>query len=274
MTAIEFCQRVSLVTMYLQWCYRLVLSCLCLLTMGARAEASDPNSNPKQSFMLSEQHRQPHFYRTVARSPYAEQLPVLAIPVEITFATEVHTVRQAVERLLVGTGYRLAVLEYKHDSQTYQDLDWLFNLELPSAHRLIRQSTVDLALLSLIGPEWRLIVDRAHRLITFERVEPLVAVENHQSGNLPDRVPDRLQESRVSKFIVESGSLVTNLNRFVAQHHWNLVVGKDVVDRQILVNWQLQGNTFVDQLSEILRAYQLKASLHQPDRVVVVDVVL
>ena len=101
-----------------------------------------------------------------ARSTLAQR-DLLVTPIAESFAPSLRTVGDAVEAILVPTGYRLS-------STTSAELERssLLALPLPAAHRALAGLTIRGALNLLVGPAFHVIEDPIHRLISFERCEP------------------------------------------------------------------------------------------------------
>ena len=107
-------------------------------------------------------------YATVRALPTQEQIQLLSIFVDVAFPASVITVGQAVEYLLQPSGYRLAPQDTAEPSRAT-----LLNLPLPEPHRVLGPMPLKTALETLAGPAFRLVEDPVHRLVSFERCEPV-----------------------------------------------------------------------------------------------------
>ena len=92
----------------------------------------------------------------------AQQEPLQAI-VTVEFPESVTTLRAAVQHLLAGTGYALSDVLY-WDVEVFG----LFDRPLPEVQRTLGPITVLVALKTLAGPAFRVVIDPVHRLIGFE----------------------------------------------------------------------------------------------------------
>jgi len=109
-------------------------------------------------------------YTVLAPVATAAQADPLQSVVRLEFPrglSGVTTVEAAVVRALTRSGYRLASREASDPA-----LDVLLSQPLPEVQRDLGPITVEHALLTLAGPAWGLVVDRLHRLVSFEAVPP------------------------------------------------------------------------------------------------------
>lgn len=103
-------------------------------------------------------------YSTVRAAPIIAQQDPLAASVRTTLPPSVVRVGEAVAALLAPSGYRMA------DSQAAApDRETLLALPLPESHRDLGPMPLRLALATLAGPAFVLVVDPVHRLVSFER---------------------------------------------------------------------------------------------------------
>jgi len=107
-------------------------------------------------------------YATIRAVPTVEQADLLAAQVMLRLPTSMATVGQAVEHLLQSSGYRLAPQDTAEPSRTT-----LLNLPLPEPHRVLGPMPLKTALETLVGPAFRLVEDPVHRLVSFERCQPV-----------------------------------------------------------------------------------------------------
>lgn len=108
-------------------------------------------------------------YTAVAPVPSeAQQAPLQAI-VSVDFPDSVTTVGGAVQHVLADTGYALNdVIHW--DAEVFD----LFDRPLPEVQRTLGPLTVLVALKTLAGPTFRLVIDPVHRLVGFE-LDPVVS---------------------------------------------------------------------------------------------------
>jgi conjugative transfer region protein (TIGR03748 family) len=97
-------------------------------------------------------------YTRVDIAPRADQQEPLIGVVNIHFGNDIHTVGEAINEVLKGSGYRWVI---------YGD-DALFNtLELPSIVRTLGPIQLENALKVLAGSAWEMKVDKLNRTIWF-----------------------------------------------------------------------------------------------------------
>ena len=104
-------------------------------------------------------------YQTVILQPTDEQLDLLSSIVEIELPGDIKTVGQAIVHLLDGSGYRLLSPKL---AEPYRVL--LFSLPLPKVQRQLGPISLRQALEMLSGPAFRLVIEPAYRLVSFELV--------------------------------------------------------------------------------------------------------
>ena len=107
-------------------------------------------------------------YSTVQAVPTIAQRDPLAGVVTTTFPSAVTRVGQAVTTLLARSGYRLAGA---HAAEPGRQM--LLELPLPEAHRTLGPTPLRMALETLGGAAFALVEDPVHRLVSFERCEPV-----------------------------------------------------------------------------------------------------
>jgi len=105
-------------------------------------------------------------YSTMQPMPSLAQRDLLAAPVVAVLPASVTRIGEAVETLLVPSGYRLS-----SPLAAAPERAELLNLPLPQAHRALGPLPLRTALAILAGPAFTLIEDPVHRLISFERCE-------------------------------------------------------------------------------------------------------
>jgi len=102
-------------------------------------------------------------YSAVAAIPTEAQTEPLHQILSVEFPEAVTSVGDAVQQVLSGTGYALSDVLY-WDVEVFG----LFERPLPDVHRTFGPISVLIALKTLVGPSFQLIVDPVHRLIAFE----------------------------------------------------------------------------------------------------------
>jgi type IV pili sensor histidine kinase/response regulator len=107
-------------------------------------------------------------YATMPAQPTEEQVQLLAAIVSAAFPASVVTVGQAVGHLLQPSGYRLSPPGTAEPIRAT-----LLNFPLPEPHRALGPMPLKKALETLAGPAFRLVEDPVHRLVSFERCEPM-----------------------------------------------------------------------------------------------------
>jgi len=111
-------------------------------------------------------------YTQVKNIPPVDQLNPLKVVVKTKIPQSVLTVRESVEFLLVRSGYSLA-----DNDVLSEEAKTLLNHQLPQIHRTIGPMTLDLALQTLSGDSFELVVDPVHRKIAYELSSKLARVE-------------------------------------------------------------------------------------------------
>jgi conjugative transfer region protein (TIGR03748 family) len=103
-------------------------------------------------------------YSVERAGPTISQRDLLAVSVSPQFPPSVSTVGQAIDAVLIPTGYRLSLPMTAEPARAA-----LLTLSLPTAHREFRNISVRDVLETLVGPAFKLIEDPVHRLVSFER---------------------------------------------------------------------------------------------------------
>jgi len=131
-------------------------------------------------------------YTAVAPVASAAQRDPLAVIVSVHFPSRVTTVHEALTYLLERSGYRLAT-----GSTADPRLPVLLARPLPAVHRNLTHLTLENALRALAGDAFELVVDPAHRLVSFELVpvyrnftqDPMLATTAGTHTPLGDQIP-------------------------------------------------------------------------------------
>jgi type IV pili sensor histidine kinase/response regulator len=105
-------------------------------------------------------------YGSLSPVATSEQKDLLSIIVTISFNRNINTVGQALDHLLLRSGYQMADLSISDPV-----LPVLLTQPLPDVHKVLGPIHLDNALKTLAGPAWDLIVDPVHRLISFELLD-------------------------------------------------------------------------------------------------------
>jgi len=142
----------------------IVSSCLAL-ALALPAFAVDNTSQPRAGR-----------YALVNPMATPEQSDLLSVVIDISFASSITTVGEALTHLLVRSGYSLANLD---SSDPY--LPILFSRPLPQVHRKLGPIKLETALKTLAGPAWILSVDPVNRFISYEllaKFRPTIAISD------------------------------------------------------------------------------------------------
>lgn len=102
-------------------------------------------------------------YGYVAPVATSAQADLLSVIVTISFNENIKNVGQALDHVLLRSGYRLADLSV---SDPY--LPILLSRPLPDVHRQLGPIRLNHALRTLAGSSWDLVLDPVHRLVSFE----------------------------------------------------------------------------------------------------------
>lgn len=106
-------------------------------------------------------------YSLLSDEPTEAQTDLLATTVIVHFPAQIQTVGESIRYLLRRSGYRLADAVALAPETTD-----LFALLLPVVHRVVGPMPLRRALETLVGPNFNLVQDPAHRLIAFEPCTP------------------------------------------------------------------------------------------------------
>lgn len=93
----------------------------------------------------------------------AAQTDLLSVVVRVSFSPSISTVGEALEHLLLRSGYGLASL-----GASDPNLPILLTRPLPQVHRTLGPIRLNEALKTLAGSAWVLTIDPVNRLISFE----------------------------------------------------------------------------------------------------------
>ena len=102
-------------------------------------------------------------YISVEATATEDQMDPLNVVIELSFPSQVKTVGDAIDNLLVESGYRLA-----DNSVQRAATDILLNLPLPRVHRSMGPISLKEALIVLAGKPHRLVVDPVRRWVTYD----------------------------------------------------------------------------------------------------------
>ncbi len=103
-----------------------------------------------------------------------QQSNLLSVVVTISFNAHINSVGEAINHLLLRSGYHLASLKASDPM-----LPVLLDAPLPHTHKKIGPITIENALHMLAGSAWALVVDPVHRLVSFELVEKYQSASKH-----------------------------------------------------------------------------------------------
>lgn len=110
-------------------------------------------------------------YSHVRNLPLEDQFNPLKVVVSTTFPSQISSVGQAMNFLLLRSGYEMANTLVLSDEAVS-----LLRLPLPEVHRQIGPMTLDVALRSIAGDAFDLVVDPVHRKVAFELSSKIVRV--------------------------------------------------------------------------------------------------
>ena len=143
-----------------------------LLSLQAFGHSTESNRTSREEYSVGR-------YSSVSTEPTQAQMDLLAVIIEIRFPQSINSVGQALENMLVNSGFRLAELSAADPS-----LSILLNSPLPNVHRSLGPVSLRTALNILSGASWDLIIDPVHRLVSFElKQDYSFSFENDGSTN-------------------------------------------------------------------------------------------
>ena len=102
-------------------------------------------------------------YSTVKPVATPQQIDLLSVVFSMPFNKQINTVGEAIEFILLRSGYRLAPREASDPN-----VGVLLEQPLPFIHRKIGPITIENALKALAGNAWNLVVDPVNRYISFD----------------------------------------------------------------------------------------------------------
>jgi type IV pili sensor histidine kinase/response regulator len=111
-------------------------------------------------------------YSEVQNVPPADQMNPLRVVINTSFPANITTVGQAMNFLLLRSGYSLANTQVLSNEAVT-----LLRLPLPEVHRSLGPITLDVALKALAGDAYDLVVDPVNRKIGFELSTRIVRVQ-------------------------------------------------------------------------------------------------
>lgn len=102
-------------------------------------------------------------YSTVKPVATPQQIDLLSVVFSMPFNKQINTVGEAIEFILLRSGYRLAPREASDPN-----VGILLEQPLPFIHRKIGPITIENALKALAGNAWNLVVDPVNRYVSFD----------------------------------------------------------------------------------------------------------
>jgi len=135
-----------------------IIAALVFITLGV---SSTSHAGPMRH--VSENNL--HVSRYVESTPgptEAQFNPLHVVIPRVRFGNNVHSVGQAINVLLIDTGYRLA---RQHPDKRVEQI---LKLRLPDIQRNMGPLTLEQALKTLVSDPWILSVDPVHRLVSYE----------------------------------------------------------------------------------------------------------
>lgn len=116
----------------------------------------------------------------------AQKDPLQAVIKQVRFPSKVKTVGVAINTVLKNSGYRIKA---QHLEPKVKDL---FRFPLPAIQRNMGPLTVEQALTTLAGEPWILVVDREHRLISFQLSETSIVKPVTDTATKPTNIDELL----------------------------------------------------------------------------------
>ncbi|MBI4356582.1 MAG: pili assembly chaperone [Gammaproteobacteria bacterium] len=108
-------------------------------------------------------------YTLATTEPTPAQADLLSLIIHIRFPKQLITVGEALEYVLLRSGYRLAE-EVKESAE----LSILYHYPLPEVHRSLGPLSLRQAISTLVGTPYQIVEDPYKREITFKVSEPLL----------------------------------------------------------------------------------------------------
>ena len=103
-------------------------------------------------------------YSELTAGPTLEQRDLLAVTVAVSIPNNIASLGGALRWILRDSGYRLAA-----DSVVPPEVHSMLKLPLPAAHRRLGLMPLKEVLALMVGPEFHIVQDPLHRLVSFER---------------------------------------------------------------------------------------------------------
>ena len=103
-------------------------------------------------------------YSELTAGPTLEQRDLLAATVAVSIPNNIASLGGALRWILRDSGYRLAA-----DSIIPPEAHSMLKLPLPAAHRRLGPMPLKEVLALMVGPEFHIVQDPVHRLVSFER---------------------------------------------------------------------------------------------------------
>lgn len=135
-------------------------------------EAPEPNPVTTPDPIIPQDYIETGRYSRTVNEPYLSQRNPLKVIVNTRIPNSVYTVEQAVQFLLLRSGYRLA-----DPSTRTHEAKVLLNHSLPQVHRQLGPITLDKALKTLAGDAFELVVDPINRKVTYVASRDLIGGE-------------------------------------------------------------------------------------------------
>ena len=101
-------------------------------------------------------------YMVEKNIPTESQSEVFNQTFSIQFPSSVQSIGDAMNYVLLNTGYQLVPYKYRTE-----DVQTLFNQKLPFSDRHMGPITVMVGLLTIAGPQYQLLIDPKHRYVSF-----------------------------------------------------------------------------------------------------------
>ena len=105
-------------------------------------------------------------YSELTAGPTLERRDLLAVTVAVSIPNNIASLGGALRWILRDSGYRLAA-----DSVIPPEVHSMLKLPLPAAHRRLGPMPLKEVLALMVGPEFHIVQDPVHRLLSFERCD-------------------------------------------------------------------------------------------------------
>ena len=103
-------------------------------------------------------------YSELTAGPTLEQRDLLAATVAVSIPNNIASLGGALRWIMRDSGYRLAA-----DSAIPPEVHSMLKLPLPAGHRRLGPMPLKEVLALMVGPEFHIVQDPVHRLVSFER---------------------------------------------------------------------------------------------------------